>query len=204
MSELSFVGGISIGWVHASWPLAKLTVFPSLLVLSGIGRYEFSPSQVVSIEPYGSMPFVNWGIRINHNRTDVPKNIVFRCLGSRQRIIKAITQSGFLPTGKPVVRPTGFPVKWSIAIATVVLWNFLFYLDGAFDTTEHHLPGAAALIGLVGMFVGTSAAKFFPTVQRFILRDGHNFGEVREFFSLTQLLTGVLSVGFGLTYWLNR
>ena len=93
------------------WQFAKFTVLPSLLVLSGIGRYEFSPSQVVSIEPYGVMPLAAWGVRINHNRIDILNNIVFRCFESRQRLINEIMRDGFVPIGKPEVRPVGFPVK---------------------------------------------------------------------------------------------
>lgn len=204
MPEISFRGGATIGWVHASWPLAKLTVHPNLLVLSGMGRYEFTPSQVVSIEPYGSIPVLNWGIRINHNRTDCPTNIVFRCLGSRQRIFDAIEQGRFVTSGKPAERPTGFPVKWSVTIAAVALWNVLFYLDGSFAAPGPHLPGVPALLGLFSVFAISTATKLFPSVQRIVLRDGHNLGEIREFLSLAQLVTGLLFFGFSVNYLLNK
>jgi len=50
MSEVSFRGGARLGWANASWPLAKLTANSECLTLSSLGRYEFTPSQVVEIE----------------------------------------------------------------------------------------------------------------------------------------------------------
>jgi hypothetical protein len=66
--ETSFRGGARIGWLNASWPFAKLTSSRKALALSCLGSFEFSPAQVVAIEPYRW--FLSHGVRIHHNRPD--------------------------------------------------------------------------------------------------------------------------------------
>ena len=90
MSETSYRGGARIGWVNASWPFARLTVSADKLALASLGTYEFSPLQVVSVEPYGSIPLLSSGIRIIHNRADYPEKIIFWCMGNRSRVLAEI------------------------------------------------------------------------------------------------------------------
>ena len=64
------------------------------------GRYDFNPAEVVSIQRFGLLPLIAWGIRVNHNRTDLPRRVVFCTLGSRDKIIAAISIAGFVPAGE--------------------------------------------------------------------------------------------------------
>jgi hypothetical protein len=182
VSERSFRGGARVGWVNASWPFAKLSVSASRLALASLGTYEFSPSQVVSIEPYGSIPLLASGIRINHNRADYPEKIVFWCVGSRDRVLNELLQSGFSPSGHPAQRAAGFPVRWSVVIAVVVLWNVLFVLDSSGQAeSRSRAPGAFSLLALLSLFGLATAVRVSPSVQRMVLREGHEVGEVRAF-----------------------
>ena len=110
MGETSFRGGARIGWVNASWPFAKLIISADRIALVTLGSYEFSPSQVVSVEPYGSIPFLSSGIRINHNRADYPEKIIFWCMGNRSRVLAEFRKCGFSSQGHPAKRAAGFPL----------------------------------------------------------------------------------------------
>jgi len=196
VSETSFRGGARIGWVNASWPFARLTVSADRLALSSLDTYEFSPSQVVSVEPYGSIPLVASGIRINHNRADYPEKIIFWCMGNRDRVLTELGQNGFLPTGRPTERASGFPIRWSVVIAVIALWNVLFMLD-RWTRPQAREPGPYSLLALLALFALVTAIRASPRIQLMVLREGHQIGEIKAFLRLLQLVAGVLSVAFG-------
>ena len=49
--KLSITGGGRVGWVNATWPLAKLTVQKNKIDLNAtlIGKYSFTQEQIISI-----------------------------------------------------------------------------------------------------------------------------------------------------------
>jgi hypothetical protein len=114
--EASFRGGARVGWVNASWPFATLTANGSTLTLSSLGTYTFRPSDVVALEPYGSIPVLASGIRIEHNRKDYPKKMIFWCMGRRSVVLAEIANTGFSPAGHPIERASGFPIRWSTVV----------------------------------------------------------------------------------------
>ena len=121
MIEVSFRGGARVGWVNASWPLAKLTASHDRLVVTSLGTYEFTPDQVQAIERYGSIPILAWGLRIRHNRTDYPENVIFWCMGSRDRVLAQIEQTGFTPKAQASsTRARGFPIRWTVVVGVVI------------------------------------------------------------------------------------
>jgi hypothetical protein len=197
VSERSFRGGARIGWVNASWPFARLSVSAGQLALASFGTYVFSPSQVVSIQPYGSIPLLASGIRINHNRTDYPEKIIFWCVGNRDGVLTEILKSGFSPSGHPAQRAAGFPFRWSVVVVVIVVWNVLFMLDDAGQSEPRsHVPGAFAILALLLLFGLATAVRVSQPVQRVILREGHEVGEIKAFLGLLQLVAGVLSIAF--------
>src|ERR1019366_4785782 len=196
LAEASFRGGARLGWVNATWPFATLKVSRNELRLSSLGSHEFSPSQIVSLEPYGSIPLFSSGIRINHNRPDYPNTIIFWCMGSRAKVLSAIQDVGFSPSGKVGARVPGFPVRWSVLIAVIVLWNMLFLLDGSVLKARGSPPGPFIFVALFGVFALATATRLFSGVQRLVLREGHQIGEVKSFLSLLQLVSGFLSLVF--------
>lgn len=196
MRETSFRGGARIGWVNASWPFAKLAVSANRLVLASLGTYEFNPSQVVSLEPYGSIPLLASGIRINHNRADYPEKIIFWCMGNRDRVLTELGQNGFLPTGRQTERAPGFPIRWSVVIVVIALWNVLFMLDQRAQPKLRE-PGSFSLLALLALFALATAIRASSRVQRMVLREGHQVGEIKAFLGLLQLVAGLLSLVFG-------
>ena len=196
MAEASFRGGARIGWVNASWPFATLKVIRNELRLSCLGSYEFSSSQVVSLEPYGSIPLLSSGIRINHNRLDYPTKIIFWCMGSRANVLSTIQEVGFSPSGLTGGRVPGFPVRWSVLIAVIVLWNLLFLLDGSILKARGSQPGLLVFVALFSACALATATRASSGVQRLVLRPGHQIGEIKSFLSLLQLVSGFLSLVF--------
>ena len=90
-------GGARVGWVGASWPFGRLIVTRKKIILKAtlIGKYEFVPQEVVSVEEYGVIPFLGRGIQIIHNKNNYPRKIVFGCLGNPMSKINKIKQGFF-------------------------------------------------------------------------------------------------------------
>ncbi|GAA0769374.1 hypothetical protein LRH25_02790 [Ideonella azotifigens] len=200
MTLQSFRGGAKIGWVNASWPFGKLSVEARQLTLTCLGSYTFKPEDVVTIEPHGSIPVLARGIRIGHNRMDYPETMIFWCLGSREKVLDGIRRNGFEPQGETAKRPPGFAVKWRVLVAAVVLWNVLFLSGPSPFEFKPPQPGpsAGALLALLLAFAAATATRSSPWVQQVVLRDGHQVGEIKHFLVLLQLITGFLSLVFGL------
>ena len=209
LDEVSFRGGSRVGWVNASFPLARLVARRERLTLSSLGTYEFTPEQVVSFGSYGSIPLLANGLAIEHNRLDYPARVVFWCMGSRERVREEIRRAGFVPAGVAVERPRGMPFRWSFAIAAVVAWNTLFLIDWLHGFAPE-LPssgpsvGLGAVITLGSAFALATGVKVSPRLQRLALAPGHVLGEVRAMLTLLQLVTGPMALGFAAVWLLNR
>ncbi len=196
-------GGAQIGWVSASWPFASIQIAPSSLTVSALGKYAFAPSEVHAIEPIGAIPVLTTGIRIHHTRPDYPEKIVFYSMGSRDRLLQAASAAGF-PVGEPsfVESKRGFPVRVSAIVVFVLLWNGLFLIDrggNPFSTPSN--PGLGSLLALA---LGLVVATFTPRssrLQEFIMREGHDVGEIRGFLRLLQVVTGVLALTTLVSLW---
>ena len=196
------VGGARIGWVNATWPFAILTVQRDLLVLNAtlIGKYSFRPEQVVAIERYSIIPFLGWGIRIQHNDSTYPKKIVYWCLGSPGSLLRRIRDSGFVPMSSPdaVQVGRGLPVRWQSIVAMVLLWNALGFLDmytvlGRLTWPATWKPGIFALLALLLMFTGSLAIWRSRVLQYLILRPGHSCSEIKAWlYLLAEVSCGLL------------
>jgi hypothetical protein len=198
MEELTTIGGARVGWVNASWPLAKLTVSATRLRLSGlVGRYDFQPAEVISLERYGSIPFFSSGLRIVHSRLDYPAKIIFWTLGSPEKLLERIRDIGFLPSGpaSSEIQRRGFPLRWSAILLFVVAWNGLFLLDRALSHSRNQ-PGIYALLALLSAFLICWGIRVSPTFQRLVLRDGRSVAEIQAAFLLVQIVSSILLVVF--------
>jgi hypothetical protein len=195
MEEISVTGGARIGLVNATWPLAKLSASAASLRLSSlVGTYDFLPSDVVSLERYGLVPFFSNGVRIAHARSDYPSKIIFWCLGNPETLIQKIRQIGFLP-GAPASSETrwrGIPVRVTPIVLFILIWNGLFYLDGVVPGNFAKRLGLFALFPLLFAFLVSWAAKTSPRFQEVILRDGHSVNEIKAYLSLVQMVSGIL------------
>ena len=195
-------GGARIGWVNASWPLARLSASAAELSVSGllIGSYAFAPGDVARLEPYGSIPLFARGVRIVHRRTDYPATVVFWSFRNAERIVEDIRLAGFVPANSSatVAERRGMPFRWIPVIMFVVVWNVLFLLDGYMPWNEPKLPGLFVQLALALVFAFTVALQRSTAVQAWVLQPDRSVGEVRPFLILLQLVSGIMLVGFTL------
>ena len=172
MSEVLFIGGARVGWVSATWPLAKLTASHDRLIVTSLGTYEFAPEQVEAIERHGSIPILAWGLRIRHNRPDYPESVIFWCMGSRERVLAEIQQTSFTPKAQSSnTRPRSFPIRWTVIAGVVIAWNLLFISDKAITPARTNMPGPFMLLALLLLFAFATAVLSSATLQRTVLRD---------------------------------
>jgi hypothetical protein len=199
MSIATFRGGAKIGWVGASWPFGRLTVEMDRLTLKCLGTYSLASSEVIALEPYGGVPFFANGIRIRHNRADYPETLIFMCVGSRKSVLDTITAKGFSPKGAVTPRAPGIPIHWTAILCFSVIWNVLFLMDQPnVGASPPSTPGPFSVLALFLAFAFCTATRVLPAAQRLVLREGHQFGEIKEFFALMQIVTGGLFVGFSI------
>lgn len=195
MNQLTQRGGAQIGWMGASWPFASLQIAPNSLTVSVLGNYAFTPFDVHAIEPVGFIPILNMGIRIHHTRPDYPEKIVFYSIGGRNRLLAAARAAGF-PVGQPQIETQrGRPLKLSAMIIFVLLWNVLFLLDRGGNLLNN--PGHFGPYSLLALMLAFTAATLMPysvRLQKFVIHDGHDIGEIRGILRLIQLVTGFLSL----------
>jgi hypothetical protein len=199
MGEISVTGGARIGFVNATWPLAKLVASPPGLRLACVlDTYDFLPSEVVSLERYGSIPLFSNGVRIAHARPDYPSKIIFWCFGSPDELIARIRETGFMPTAvaSSEIQARGIPFRWAAVLAFILIWNGLFLLINAAPHGSMNKPGAFTLAPLLFAFLIGWGTKRSVKLQKIILKDGRSVNEIKSFLSLIQTVSALLLVVF--------
>jgi hypothetical protein len=86
-ADKTWTGGAHIGGIfglHAFWPFAKLSASKEAIVIDirFEQTYIFEADKVISIEPYGIIPFIRTGIRIHHKVQMYPQKVIFWVIGS--------------------------------------------------------------------------------------------------------------------------
>jgi hypothetical protein len=190
-------GGARIGLVNATWPFARLAVSQSQLRLSCLqGTYEFSPTEVVSLECYGSIPVFSRGVRVAHARADYPAKIIFWYLGDPERVIGGIREVGFLP-GAPAgseIRWRGIPTRLSALLLFMAIWYALFLPMRALPKP----PISLGLIPLLGAFSVCWGIRSNPRFQKVILKNGRSINEIKAYLSLIEIVSGLLIIVFAI------
>lgn len=68
-------GACMIGIVSTGWG-AEFSINSRVLTLEGLGKLSFSEHEVISLPLYQSIPLFSTLV-VEHNRTDLPRNIRF-------------------------------------------------------------------------------------------------------------------------------
>jgi hypothetical protein len=164
------------------------------------GKYEFAPNEVVAIERYVMIPVLGWGVRIVHRRSDYPQNFVFWNLAGPEPVLRGIRDAGFIPSGSAVDMPPrpGFPVRWSVIIGVVVVWNALCLLDFGRSNNPLPEPGLFAVVALALVLILSLATLWLPKVQSLVLKPGRQIGEIRGVVGLLAFVSGFILVVFSI------
>lgn len=204
--DISVAGGAQVGWLHASWPFARLTVSATHLKIAMMGTYDFTTDQVVSLERFGSIPVLASGIRINHNRQDCPPKIIFYTLGNPMKLLARIAETGFSPKAPAASAPKriGIPVRWSAIAIAIILWNGFFFLDYSSPDYSRHELGLGAFMAILLTFFLTWWLRVSQWLQGIVLKEGRSVGEIKSFLYFLQLLTGIGVVAFAIQFAINH
>lgn len=199
---LNVTGGAQIGWMNATWPLAQLSSTSDELTVTAylLGTYTFRPDQVSQVEKFVMIPLLGWGVRIRHCVSDYPQRIIFWCLASPDRLLRRIRESGFVPSASRslTIEGRGIPVRWSVIITTVAVWNAFFLLDFSRSRGPSPTPGLFACIALLLLFTLSVATLRSPSVQRLVLKPGRSVGEIRAVLRLLAFISGIMLVAFSI------
>ena len=97
VSQVEFRGGGNIGYLNVTWPFAWLTADHDKIELgmTFVGPYTFPAKRVRSVQAYGLIPFIGWGIKIDHDIEEYPTHMVFWHLGFPETVLKLISSTGF-------------------------------------------------------------------------------------------------------------
>lgn len=196
MEIIKFTGGAYIGFAKASWPLATLEVSRGKLRLNAsiIGDLVFSPHDIVSIRPYKGFTLIGGGIEIVHNVEKYNSKVLFLTFGDAAGIIRQIHDTGFTsnlqdtyPSDIHAIRDHqatgGFPLKKSVAITYIVLWNLLS-LGGilmSFITKDSSLfiTGASVAVGII--VVSALLLLISKDFAKFVLKEGRTVDSIKKF-----------------------
>jgi hypothetical protein len=202
-SSISVRGGLRVGWLRASWPLATLTASERRLSVSTLllGGYDFTPDQMVALEPHGNVPLIGHGIRLRHSRPDYPHRIVFWYAGSPRQLIARIQhEAGFVPRSPPAAAPaaaTGTPVRPRALVVAIAAWLLLGLLGGLTRSMGAAPPWPFPFLLLGSVFLYAAAILRSPALQAWVLKPGRAVGEIRAVLSVLRLVSGILLVVLG-------
>lgn len=208
MNEIKLTGGARIGMANATWPLATLKVNSEKLELNAgiIGNMSFQASDIISLEPYKSLPFIGKGIKINHKVASYNERVIFWTFQDPSSLIKQIQETGFLnqteawskiPNEKLIAKQSqgAFPLKMSFAIGMIVIWNLLFLVDIIpfliLKTTKLPLGiGALSALGIVFLsaFLSLVSADF----RGLILKEGRELDDIKKFAIFVMIISGFM------------
>jgi len=192
-------GGADVAFVGASWPFARFGASRKQITLRlwilGL-RYTLAPEDVTGLEVWGSIPFLRQGIRIRHVNPDLPRRIIFWSLGSAQKLLDEIQQTGFVPAARSRDTRAGVPVRMLTVLFGILLWNAVFALTMPLPSPEA-LP-MSALLPVVLAFAVALGTPRSQRLQALILRRGRHVGEIMPFLRLLTLVTGLLLVIFSI------
>lgn len=209
LTEVKITGGANIGKVRMSWPFATLIVNKDRLELKAsiMGRYIFTPSDIVSITPASFLS--GGGICINHTVDAYNKKIVFLSTRGAGSLIDSIKQTGFLNnTATPDAYTaaeisqarlnSGFAMKTSAIIAIVVIWNLFFLIDLRhlfFGDSKMAIGGIGARLGLGFMIATVILLLTVEPVQEMILKPGRSVKDFRPLLYFIILICGIILAG---------
>ncbi len=96
MKKHKFVGGGLVGMTSATYPFVTLIIDKEHIQLNGLGFLSFKPQDILCIEKFSRFPVLGAGIRIIHTNTKYNKLVVFKAMGSRDKIFDTLQEEGWM------------------------------------------------------------------------------------------------------------
>ena len=208
MNELKLTGGARIGMANATWPFATLKVSSNKLELNAsiVGDLVFQPSNIKSIEPYTQIPLIGQGIKINHNVDSYKEKVIFWTFKNPESVINQIKQTGFLSNKLEIgtnsiseiqerQKRGGFPIKKSMAIGAVVVWNLLCLIDFIpfFQGKSEGLPIGKGILAALGILFSSALLSLISSdFRRIILKEGRTLEDIKKFSIFIMLISGFM------------
>ncbi len=210
MSSVNETGGAKIGWANVTWPFASLHVTETELILNAtiVGKLIFTPSDIKSIEVFDYLPFIGQGIKINHHVESYKNHVVFWTFKNPVALIQEIKKTGFLDHQtksstensfkiSEMQKTGGFPLKLTFAIAVIVLWNLLSFID-----MKALIQDGKLLVGFgkgfllsTGVILLTSLLMLIsPGFQKVALKEGREIKDFSKFIYFIMLIVGILFI----------
>lgn len=100
-ADISLTGGARVGFFNATWPFARLEASPEEIRMNVtfMGTYVFPVEKVIAVHKFVHIPFLGWGIRIEHMVKTYPAHMVFWYFGYPATVTAFLEARGF-PTEK--------------------------------------------------------------------------------------------------------
>lgn len=214
MSEkYTLTGGARIGMANASYPFADLYVDKDILKINAsiVGNLMFQPKDVISIETYTLIPLIGQGIKINHRIEHYDSKVIFWTFKNPNDVINEINKTGFLQNVNSEISSSdleiiqrqsqgGFPLKSSVVVFYIFMWNLLFLADIFQFFIKNKAEGSPFGIGInlaFGLLFGSSIlAIFSKKFQKIILKEHRHFDDIKKFVYFLALISGILFIAF--------
>ena len=211
--NFTLTGGARIGSANATYPFANLFVDKNVLKInaSTVSNLVFQPQDIISIEPYTIIPIVGQGIKINHRIENYKPKVIFWTFKNPNFVINEIKKVGFLGdinskisfADKEIIKRQeqgGFPIKKSVAIIFLVLWNILFlsdFLPFFLQNKEEGIPIGNGVKTAIGLLLATSILTLISDgFRKVILKEGRDFNDIKKFVYFVILVSGIMFLGF--------
>lgn len=212
MEKLEITGGARIGMVNATWPFATLIVTKDKLVLNAsiLGNFVFQPEDIISIDTYMMIPLLGQGIKINHRIANYNSKVIFWTIKDPSTVVNQIKQTGFLDNidetisdaDKLIIKQQqqagGFPIKKSVAIAIVILWNVLLFSDFVrFSNSDMKgIPlGIGSTIAVTMLFLIALLTLISKDFSKLMLKEGKSVTDIKNFLYFIMFISGFMLIG---------
>ncbi|MGH2666386.1 hypothetical protein [Flavobacterium sp.] len=213
--KFTLTGGARIGMANATFPFADLFVNKELLKINAsiVGNLVFQPKDIISIQPYTSFPVIGNGIKINHRIENYAAEVIFWTLKNPNSVINEIKKTGFLENLNSEISADdleilkkqnegGFPLKKSVGLFFMIVWNLLFLSDILPFFLQGKTEGSPIGIGMnlaIGIiFVSAVLAIVSEKFRRLILKENRNFDDIKKFVYFITFISGILFIVFSI------
>ena len=213
--NFTLTGGARIGRANATYPFANLFVDKNVLKINAsiVGNLVFQAQDIISIEPYTTIPILGQGIKITHRLENYNSKVIFWTFKDPNFVINEIKKVGFLDdidrtislSDTDIIRRQeqgSFPIKKPVAIIFVVLWNLLFlsdFLPFFLQNKKEGIPIGNGIKLAIGLLLATSILTLISDrFRKLILKEGRDLNDIKKFIYFIIVISGSMLLSFSI------